>query len=180
MKRQVQLSRDMTKPTKWECAQRRLRSALASAQSDLSSLSAKWVVKGPRFLHADSKDSDQTGRMPRLIWGFASLRWAHTHFVGFVMSRLSFCCDAKSVWVNGVTDIPKTDNFAVYKLHSNWVFYNNTSNCISGPDYPNTCHSWRTMISRMEICAFLNACFSSKIIISVLQYISRPSNIDAM
>ena len=33
------LSRDMTKPTKWLCAQRRLRSAWASAQSDQSSLS---------------------------------------------------------------------------------------------------------------------------------------------
>ena len=29
-------SRDMTKPTKWVCAQRRLRSACASAQSDRS------------------------------------------------------------------------------------------------------------------------------------------------
>ena len=36
-----------------------------------SSLCAKWVDKGPRFLHADSEDSDQTGRMPRLIWVFA-------------------------------------------------------------------------------------------------------------
>ena len=35
-----------------------------------SSLSAQWVVKDPRFLHADSEDSDQTGRMPRLIWVF--------------------------------------------------------------------------------------------------------------
>ena len=35
--------------------------------------------KDPSFLHADSEDSDQTGR---------SLRWAHTHLVGFVMSRL--------------------------------------------------------------------------------------------
>ena len=32
-----------------------------------SSLCTKWVVKDPRFLHADSEDSDQTGRMPRLI-----------------------------------------------------------------------------------------------------------------
>ena len=31
-----QMSRDMTKPTKWLCAQRRLRSAWASAQSDQS------------------------------------------------------------------------------------------------------------------------------------------------
>ena len=32
-----------------------------------SSLCAQWVAKDPRFLHADSKDSDQTGR----IWVFA-------------------------------------------------------------------------------------------------------------
>ena len=36
-----------------------------------SSLCAQWVAKGPVFLHADSEDSDQTGRMPRLIWVFA-------------------------------------------------------------------------------------------------------------
>ena len=28
-------------------------------------------TKDPMFLHADSEDSDQTGRMPRLIRGFA-------------------------------------------------------------------------------------------------------------
>ena len=32
-----------------------------------SLLCAQWVVKDPSLLHADSKDSDQTGRMPRLI-----------------------------------------------------------------------------------------------------------------
>ena len=32
-----------------------------------SSLCAQWVAKDPRFLHADSEDSDQTGQMPRLI-----------------------------------------------------------------------------------------------------------------
>ena len=53
------------------CAQRRLRSAWASAQSDQSSLCAQRVAKAPRFLHADSKNSDQTGgRTPRLIWVF--------------------------------------------------------------------------------------------------------------
>ena len=36
-----------------------------------SSLCAQWVVKDPSFLHADSEDSVQTGRMPRLIWVFA-------------------------------------------------------------------------------------------------------------
>ena len=31
------------------------------------SLCAQCVAKNPIFLHADSEDSDQTGRMPRLI-----------------------------------------------------------------------------------------------------------------
>ena len=66
------LSCDMTKPTKWVCTQRRLRSAWASAQSDQSlSLCAHWVAKDPSFLLAHSEDSDQTGRRPRLIWVFA-------------------------------------------------------------------------------------------------------------
>ena len=68
----IYLSRLMTKPTKWLCAQRRLRSAWASAQSDQSSLCAHWVVKDPSFLHADSEDSDQTGRISILLvlsWG---------------------------------------------------------------------------------------------------------------
>ena len=59
-------------PTKWVCAQRRLRSGWASAQSDkslrcpheetLGSLATRW---------GHSEDSDQTGWMPRLIWVFA-------------------------------------------------------------------------------------------------------------
>ena len=36
--------------------------------SSESSLYVVWVAKDPRFLHADSEDSDQNGRMPRLIW----------------------------------------------------------------------------------------------------------------
>ena len=53
------------------CAQRRLRSTWASAQSDQSSLSA-WRKLGPLATHwAHSEDSDQTGWMPRLIWVFA-------------------------------------------------------------------------------------------------------------
>ena len=60
------------------CAQWRLRSAWASAQSDKSSLCTQWVAKDTRFLHADSQDSDQAWRMPRLIWvipGSTSYCW---------------------------------------------------------------------------------------------------------
>ena len=37
------------------------------SDSDQPGHFAQWVAKDPRFLHADSEDSDQTGRMPRLI-----------------------------------------------------------------------------------------------------------------
>ena len=49
-----------------------------------SSLCAQWVAKDPSFLHADSEDwSDWANAQADL-----SLRWAHPHFVGFVMSWL--------------------------------------------------------------------------------------------
>ena len=55
-----------------------------------SSLCAHWVAKDPRFLHADSENwSDWADAQADL-----SLRWAHIHFVGFVMSRL-----ISSLWV---------------------------------------------------------------------------------
>ena len=36
-----------------------------------SLLCTQWVAKDSSFLHADSEDSNQTGRMPRLIWVLA-------------------------------------------------------------------------------------------------------------
>ena len=50
------------------CAQRILRSACASAQSDQSSQCAQWVAEDTMFLHAESEGSDQIVRMPWLIW----------------------------------------------------------------------------------------------------------------
>ena len=70
---------DIKRATAWQnqqndlCAQWRLRPAWSSAQSDQSSLCSHWVAKGPRFLRADSEDSDQTGQLP-------SLRWEHRPF----------------------------------------------------------------------------------------------------
>ena len=56
----------------------------------------QWVVKDPSFLHVDSKDSDQTGRMPRLIWVFAGRT---CHFVGFVMRRFIFVLNSVSGYI---------------------------------------------------------------------------------
>ena len=57
------------------CAQRRLVSTWASAQSVQSSLCAQWVAKDQWFLHLDSKGSDQTGRILSLIWAHMSFYW---------------------------------------------------------------------------------------------------------
>ena len=84
----------MPRATTWQnqqndlCAQRRLRSAWASAQSDQSSLCAQWVPKDLMFLHADNEDSDQTGRGP----GWSETSLGTCHFVGFVLLRLRLLC----------------------------------------------------------------------------------------
>ena len=85
----LHLSRLKRKPIKWVYAQRRLRSGWASAQSDQPSLSA-WRNTGSLATHwVHSKDSDQLDSCPG--WSDPadqSLRWVHTHFVGFVMAWL--------------------------------------------------------------------------------------------
>ena len=77
----------MSKPTKWVCAQQRLRSAWAFAQSDQSiglrsvgSWGPKLSSCGQRRLWSDWVDAQAD----------PSLCWAHSHFVGFVMSRLNY------------------------------------------------------------------------------------------
>ena len=85
---QVQMSRLMTKPTKWlvHPAKTQITLGVRPDWSE-SSLCAHWVAKDPMFLHAKSEDSDQTGQMPRLIWVFVGCT---CHFVCFVMRRLRF------------------------------------------------------------------------------------------
>ena len=98
------MSRDMTKPTKWLCAQRRLRSAWSSAQSDrvfAVRMKKPWVLSYPlstqRRLWSDWVDAQAD----------LSLRRAHTHFVGFVMSRLiySFLSNHYAQIVTGVSNL---------------------------------------------------------------------------
>ena len=93
------------------CAQQRLRSA-ASAQSDQSSLCAQCVAKGPSFHHGDSKDSEQTGRMHRLIWVFT---WRTCHFVGFIVRRLMYF--ESEIQVISVFDSTKIEERSCTKLH---------------------------------------------------------------
>ena len=82
------LSHLMIKPTKWHVrlAKTQIRLGIRPVWSE-SSLCAQWVTNGPSFLHADSEDSDQTGRMPRLIWVFAGRTG---HIAGIVMLWLIY------------------------------------------------------------------------------------------
>ena len=59
------------KTNKWVCVQWRLRSAWAPAQSDQSLRCPRIKLWSLATHWAHSEDSDQTGRMPRLIWVFA-------------------------------------------------------------------------------------------------------------
>ena len=74
------MSRDVTKPTNWpvRLAKTQISLGIRPVWSE-SSLCAQWVATGPSFHHAPSEDSDQTGRMPRLILVFAGRT---SHFVG--------------------------------------------------------------------------------------------------
>ena len=78
-----------------------------------SSLCAQWVAKDPRFLHADSEESDQTGRMPRLIclrWGahiFCCFCYVADHIVFAKVVCLSFLksCPLCRPYLKNVQDI---------------------------------------------------------------------------
>ena len=73
---------DMTKPTKWVCAQQSLRSAWASALSDQSLRCPLEESLGPEI-------SIERKWRHWSEWADAqadlSLHWEHTRFVGFVM-----------------------------------------------------------------------------------------------
>ena len=76
----------MTKPTKWHVrpAKTQISLGIRPVWSE-SSLSAIRKLGSLATHGAHSKDSDQTGHMPRLNWIFAG---STCHFVGFVMRRL--------------------------------------------------------------------------------------------
>ena len=67
----VKMSRDMTKPTKMTVRPVKTQIRLGIPVWSESSLFAQWVAKDSSFLHADSENSEQTGRMPRLNWVLA-------------------------------------------------------------------------------------------------------------
>ena len=102
-------------------AQRRRRSAWASVQSDQFSLRAQLVANDPMLLHADSEDSDQAGRMPRLIWVFAG----HTVlFVGFVLLwRIWLAHSAKTIRLKKSSLMVTTLPFIMFSCYRVSAYY---------------------------------------------------------
>ena len=86
------MSRDMTKPTKWLCAQRRLRSAWASAQSDQSLRCPHEESLGPELpIERTAKTLIRLGGCPG--WSESSLG-AHSfcwfcHVAAHIIIRLN-------------------------------------------------------------------------------------------
>ena len=79
---------------KWAAARQNQQNDVRPAKTQISlGIRPVWLVFAvrstvdtePSFLHADSEDSDQTGRMPRMIRVFAERTG---HFVGFVVRWL--------------------------------------------------------------------------------------------
>ena len=77
----------MTKPTKWHVRPAKTQITLGIRPVwSKSSRCAQWVAEDPMFLHADSEVwSDWADAKADL-----SLRWAHSHFVGFVTRQLIY------------------------------------------------------------------------------------------
>ena len=84
------LSRLTSKPTKWH-----VRPAKTHVNLDIrpvwsESLLSTWGKRRSlAVIRAHSEASDQTGRLPRLIWVFAGRK---VHFIAFVMRRLILLC----------------------------------------------------------------------------------------
>ena len=109
------MRRSTTKPTKWSVRPVKAQISLGSrpiwSESSLCAqcpgLNGQLRTQGFFMHYADSEDSEQTGRMPRLIWVFAGRTG---HFVGFVVLRLiwddtSLTCMPLIVGVNDLFSI---------------------------------------------------------------------------
>ena len=82
------MSRIVRKPTKWHVrpAKTQISLGIRPVWSEYS-LCVLRLAKDHSFLQSDSEESDQTRRMPRLIWVFAGRT---CHFVGFVTMQLKY------------------------------------------------------------------------------------------
>ena len=156
------MSHLMTKPTKWLCAQRRLRSAWASTQSDQSSLSTCRKLGSLATHWVYSEDSDQNRQMPRLIWGFTG------HIVILLVlscggSNALLCFHAYSFNINLVFLLLYWFKINFIKLsdtdHNYFISSSNASSWCILRNHPflNLYHSDLKIFVSLSICQHLNS-----------------------
>ena len=112
---QIKIIVGLTKVYIWATSWQNQQNDICPVWSE-SSLCTQWVAKDLSFLHADSEDSDQTGRMPRMIWGFTGRT---CHFAGFVMRRLIYAKKSQLA----ITDLLFLHLRTFHKLCSNKLFF---------------------------------------------------------
>ena len=168
----VYLGQLVTKPTKWHVrpAKTRINLGIRPVWSE-SSLCAQWVAKDTKFL--DSEDSDQPGRIPRLIWVFARRIW---HFVGFVMRLLKTCVTSKDS--DQLVNLPSMARILMYpswgspeslegpydrrRLWSDCSdVQDDLSPCWSQKSYCRFCHAFARLLFKIR-CFSLHATFLAK------------------
>ena len=106
----------VTKSTKWPVHPAKTQISLGIRPVWSESLLSAWRELGSLATHwAHSKDSDQTGRMPRLIWVFAGRT---CQFGGFVMRWLIYF-----VPVRGKSFLWRPKSWSILKLKENDLMY---------------------------------------------------------
>ena len=106
----MNMSCSMTKPTRWPV--RPVKTQISLSVSPVWSRVFAVHMKNIGSLAtptAHSEGSDQTGRMPRLIWVFARCK---SHFVGFVLHRHKYeYCSSYGLWVMNLTSRVNADGW---------------------------------------------------------------------
>ena len=127
--------------------QRRLRSAWVSTQSDQSSMSS-WRKLGSLATHwVHSEDSDQTD---------LSLRWVHSHFVGFVMRWLKWFTSERDYTESSKKQrrlkkpkyLKKTSSFELASITMLWQCWeSNLATTVANKHFVlgNLCASWNSL-----------------------------------
>ena len=149
----------MTKPTKWVCTQWRLRSAWASTKSDQSlrcpheeTLVLSYPSSAQRRLWSDWAD----------VQADLSLHWAHSHFVGFVMSQLIYHLDTSAKTESKGTSLLYSLLCTVKypNLISAMTWQNQQSDCepsedLNQPGHPQRCPGWsESSLGAQSLCWF--------------------------
>ena len=150
----------MTKPTNWRVRTGTTQISLGIRPVWLeSSLCAQWVAKDPIFLHADREDSDQTGRMPRLIYSdqtgrMPRLIWV---FAGRTVILLVLSCDGS--------------NESCHELKFPWWFSVSDPSNAHAPLTPSRVNSpvpWRS--SKYHAFQWFTSGFKNLILFSIYMY----------